>query len=97
MVEQQGVGVRLVGRGGAGGERGAEVAEARGADHPEPGTGKTRPAAIDGVDVAAEDSVRHQQRQPLALIGVLDDPEAVGSLCAGNELIRSRALRMSRR
>lgn len=76
MIEQQGVAVRLAGWGGAAGERGAEVAEARWADHPEPGAGKVRPPAIDGVDVAAEDSVGHQQRQPLALIGVLDEPEA---------------------
>jgi hypothetical protein len=90
MVGQQGAGVRPGGRGGDGGEGGAEVAESIRADDPEPGAGQVRLPAVDGVDVASEDSVGDQYREALALIGVLDDPQA-----RVEPLMRSHAWRMS--
>src|SRR6266540_3677681 len=76
MVDQQGVGVRLVRRRGAFGQRGTEVPEARRSDDSETGPRKVRPPAVDGIDVASEDAVRYQERHALALIGVLDRAEA---------------------
>jgi hypothetical protein len=76
MVEQQRVGIRLIGRRRPLRERRSEVPEARRSDDPEPGAGKVGKPAVDGVDVASEHAVGHEQRHPLALVGIFDRPEA---------------------
>jgi hypothetical protein len=75
MVQQQRVGVRLIGRRGLLGQRRAEVAEARRSDDPEPWPGELRPPAVDVIDVGPQDPVGYQKPHALPLIGVLDGPE----------------------
>src|SRR5512133_2968117 len=76
MVQQQRIGVRLVGRRRLRRQRGAEVSKARGADDPVSLAQHVRPPAVGAVGMAAEHAVAVQDRQPRPAFGVLDRSEA---------------------
>ena len=76
VVEQQPVRIRLIGWRGGVRERRAEVAEPRRGDDAKPRPGELRPPAVEGLDVASEDPVRHEERSAFALIRVFDGAES---------------------
>jgi hypothetical protein len=97
MVEQQGVGIRLPGRGGTWRQRRTEVPKPRRRDDPETGPRHPRPPAIHGVDMTPQHPMTDQKRNPWPFCVYSIAPKPVLSLSAGTALMRSQARRMSSR